>query len=324
MRFQRAITVCEVGLRDGMQIEKTILTVEQKLEILQMLADAGISVIEVGSFMHPKAVPQMANTDEVFQRLEQKPGVEYRALAGNLKGVQRAIACGCKKVKLNVSASRAHNLANLNKLPLETISEFRECTDAARNVGLEVSGSIACPFGSPWDNEIPLQDVKDIIQAYIETGVTEISISDAPGMANPRQVYTMCGYLLDAFPQAKFILHFHNTRGLGIANILAGMDAGITWFDGSLAGTGGCPFIPGAAGNVSTEDIVHMCDEMKISTGVNLDSLILTGRRIEEIIGHKGGSYVLESGKTKDIPLPMPSGQPKNQTEPGGSQEGKR
>lgn len=309
MNVQKSITVCEVGLRDGMQIEKRILTTEEKLNIIHRLEDAGVKVIKVGSFMRPAAVPQMANTDEVYRLLEQKPGVEYRALVGNLKGVERAIACGCKKVKLNISASKGHNLANINKLPLESMRSFPAQADAARSAGVEVSGSIACPFGSPWDKFIPVEDVKEIIDAYIGVGVTEISISDAPGMAMPLQVYNMMTELKRCYPQCKFILHFHNTRGMGIANVMAGMEAGITWFDGSLAGTGGCPFVPGAAGNVSTEDIVHMCHEQGIETGIDLDKLIGIGHDLEHIMGHPGGSFVLRAGKNNDILLEQPSGQ---------------
>ena len=302
MNIPDRITVCEVGLRDGMQIEKKILTVEEKLDIIHKLEDAGVTVIEVGSFMRPAAVPQMANTDEVFRRLVPKPGVEYRALVGNLKGVERAIACGCKKVKLNVSASKGHNLANINKLPMESMQSFPAQCDAARSAGLAVSGSIACPFGSPWEKIIPLDDVKEIIEAYLGVGVTEISISDAPGMAMPVQVYNMMTDLRQSYPECKFILHFHNTRGMGIANVMAGMEAGITWFDGSLAGTGGCPFVPGAAGNVSTEDIVHMCHEQGIETGIDLDKIIAIGHEVEHFIGHDGGSFVLRAGKNSDIP----------------------
>lgn len=312
MKLAKQITLCEVGLRDGMQIEKVLLSVEEKLELIHALENAGVKVIEVGSFMNPKAVPQMANTDEVFRHLKQKAGVEYRTLVGNVKGVMRAIDCGCRKVKLNISASRGHCLANLNKLPIEQMKTFAPSVELAHANGVEVSGSIACPFGSPWDETIPIEDVEEIIDAYLSAGVTEISISDAPGMAMPRQVYQMMTRLKENYPQCKFILHFHNTRGMGIANIMAGMEAGITWYDSSFAGTGGCPFVPGAAGNVSTEDIVHMCDAQGIETGIDLDAIISVGHRVEEMMGHPGSSYVLRAGKNKDILLEMPKGQTEN------------
>lgn len=312
MKLAEKITVCEVGLRDGLQIEKQILTVEQKLELIHGLEKAGVKVIEVGSFMSPKAVPQMANTDEVYRRLAQLPGIEYRALVGNVKGVQRAVECGCKKVKLNISASKGHCLANLNKLPMEQMKTFAPSVALAHENGVQASGSIACPFGSPWDETIPLSDICEIIDAYLEAGVNEISISDAPGVAMPKQVYELMGELMARYPQCKFILHFHNTRGMGIANIMAGMEAGVTWYDGSLAGTGGCPFVPGAAGNVSTEDIINMCDAQGIETGIDLDKIIDLGHKLEEYMGHQGGSAVLRAGKNKGILLRMPTGQGEN------------
>lgn len=299
MKVASAITICDVGMRDGLQNENTILDVDQKLGLIHDLEDAGVGVIEVGSFMNPKAVPQMANTDEVYKLLEQKPGIEYRALVGNFQGVERAVACGCKKVKLNISASKGHCLANLNKLPLEQMKTFGPSVELANKNGVRVSGSIACPFGSPWEGAVPIKDVEEIIDAYLAVGITEISISDAPGMAMPMQVYDMMTKFRDEYPMCKFILHFHNTRGMGIANIMAGMETGITWYDGSFAGVGGCPFIKGAAGNVSTEDIVHMCDAQGIKTGIDLDKIIAIGYHVEELLGHKGSSMVLRAGKNK-------------------------
>ena len=301
------IKICEVGPRDGLQNEKRILTTEEKLVLIEGVVQAGFSVIEVGSFMSPKAVPQMANTDEVFQNLKRKEGVEYRALVANLKGVERAAACGCKKVKLNVSASKAHNLANLNRTPAETVEGFYGCMDAARSVGIEVSGSISMAFGSPWDREIPLSDVKEIVDAYLAVGVTEISLSDASGQAYPTQVYQICTDMAKSYPQVAWWLHFHNTRGLGIANIMAGMQAGFTRYDSAFAGVGGCPFVPGAAGNVATEDVVHMCDEIGIKTGVDLDQAMKVSRQLVQLLNHGTDSYLLRAGKSIDLISELPT-----------------
>jgi hydroxymethylglutaryl-CoA lyase len=313
MDLVKKIRICEVGPRDGLQNEATILTTEQKVEIINDMVDAGFKVIEVGSFMSPKAVPQMSNTDEVFKQIPQVEGVEYRALIANARGVDRAVACGCKKVKLNVSASKAHNLANINMTPEESVAGFKECVDKALENNIEISGSISMAFGSPWDKEVPLQDVKDIVQAYLNVGVTEISLSDASGMAYPSQVYEMCVEMKKQYPQVNWWLHFHNTRGLGVANIVAGMQAGINQFDTSFAGVGGCPFVPGAAGNVSTEDVIHMCEEMKVETGIDLDKAMLISRKVVEIIGHSTDSYLLRAGKSKDLIRELPTGQIKNQ-----------
>lgn len=306
MEIVKAVTLCEVGPRDGLQNEKKLLSTEEKIELIEAVADAGFPVIEVGSFVHPKAVPQMANTDEVFRRLRRKEGVQYRALIANLKGVERAAGCGCTKVKLNVSASKAHNIANLNRTPAETVAGFQVCTDAARAAGMEISGSISMAFGSPWDREIPLSDVKEIVEAYLAVGVTEISLSDASGQAYPTQVYQICTEMARAYPQVSWWLHFHNTRGLGIANIMAGMQAGFTRFDSAFAGVGGCPFVPGAAGNVATEDVVHLCDEMGVETGVDLDRAMEVSRRLVQLLGHSTDSYLLRAGKSKDLILELP------------------
>ncbi|MCD8010145.1 MAG: hydroxymethylglutaryl-CoA lyase [Lachnospiraceae bacterium] len=311
------IRICEVGLRDGLQNEKTILTVDQKVELLKGMIDAGFKVIEVGSFMHPKKVPQMANTDEVYKAMaevEVPDDVELRALIPNKRGVDRAVACGCKKVKLNVSASMGHNLANLNRTPAESVAGFAEAVDAAKSNGLDISGSISMAFGSPWDDEIPVDEVKKIVEAYMAVGITEISLSDASGMAFPSQVYNICQEMKKSYPDNKWWLHFHNTRGLGISNIIAGMQAGFTQFDASFAGVGGCPFVPGAAGNVSTEDVLHVCDEMGVNTGVDIDKAIAISKRVVEMIGHSADSYILRAGKSKDLKLELPKGQIKNQT----------
>ncbi len=274
MKLPSSITLCEVGLRDGLQNETYILNTEQKLEMLRGLIDAKFPVIEVGSFMHPRAVPQMANTDEVFKAIGDVPGVELRALIPNLRGIQRAIDCGCKKVKLNVSASRQHNLKNLNMTPEESVAGFASCVDAAGENGIAISGSISMPFASPWEGRITEEDVDAIIEAYLKVGITEISLSDTSGMAVPNQVYNLCCHIKEKYPQATWWLHFHNTRGLAMANIMAAMEAGMDRFDSSFGGLGGCPFVPGAAGNISTEDVLHLCEESGIATGIDITKVI--------------------------------------------------
>ena len=303
-----------MGPRDGLQSEKSTLTTKQKVELIDDMGKAGFRFIEVGSFVSPRAVPQMADTDEVFRRLEPYPGVEYRALIANLRGVERAAACGCKKVKLNVSASRAHNLANLNCTPEESVAGFAACVEKAKETGIGISGSISMAFGSPWDKEIPVDDVQRVVEAYLNVGITEISLSDAAGVAYPGQVYEMGQEMKREYPQVDWWFHFHNTRGLGIANVLAGMDAGFTHFDTSFAGVGGCPFVPGAAGNVTTEDVLHMCGQMKIATGIDLDQAIAISRKVVSMLGHSTDSYILRAGKASELLRELPKGQIKNQT----------
>lgn len=298
-----AVTLCEVGLRDGLQNEKTILSAEQKVGLLRGLIDAGFKVIEVGSFMHPKAVPQMADTDEVYKAVGEVPGVELRALIPNLRGVKRAVDCGCKKVKLNVSASRQHNLKNLNMTPEQSVAGFADCVRAANDNGIAISGSISMPFASPWEGRIPLADVEAIIEAYLKVGITEISLSDASGMAVPNHVYRLCAHVREKYPQVSWWLHFHNTRGLAMANITAAMEAGMTQFDSSFGGLGGCPFVPGAAGNISTEDVLNLCEEMDIQTGVDIVKVMELSRKLKTMLNHDLESYILRAGRARDLIL---------------------
>lgn len=301
MKQPSKITLCEVGLRDGLQNECMCLPTQEKIAIVRQLIDAGFKVIEVGSFMHPKAVPQMADTDEVFKSVGQVDGVELRGLIPNLRGVQRAIDCSCKKVKLNVSASRKHNLKNLNMTPEESVAGFASCVEAAENAGIEISGSISMPFASPWEGVTPVETVDSIIEAYLKVGITEISLSDASGMATPVQVNGLCRHVQEKYPNATWWLHFHNTRGMALANIVSAMDAGMTQFDTSFGGLGGCPFVPGAAGNISTEDIVHMCDESGIETGIDVKKVMDISRHLKEVLGHDLESYVLRAGRSRDL-----------------------
>ncbi len=283
MNLPEKVFICEVGLRDGLQNEKVMLSTDDKLEILRGFIDAGFPVIEVGSFMHPKKVPQMADTDELFKRIGEIPaGVELRALIPNVRGVQRAVECGCKKVKLNVSASRMHNLKNLNRTPEESVAGFADCVKAAQENNIEISGSISMPFASPWEGRTPIEDVDAII-------------------AVPNQVYDLCKHVREKYNDASWWLHFHNTRGAAIANILAAMQAGMTRFDASFGGLGGCPFVPGAAGNVSTEDVINMLDEMGIYTGVDVLKVMALSRKVSELLGHGLDSYVLRAGRSKDL-----------------------
>ena len=296
-----AIQLCEVGLRDGLQNEKICIPTEEKITIVRQLISAGFKVIEVGSFTHPKAVPQMADTDEVFRAIGITENVELRALVPNLRGVTRAIDCGCKKVKLNVSASRQHNLKNLNMTPEESVAGFASCVDACEDAGIGISGSISMPFASPWEGITPLETVDAIIDAYLDVGIREISLSDASGMATPVRVRSLCAHVQEKYPECSWWLHFHNTRGMAMANMIAAMDAGTTQFDTSFGGLGGCPFVPGAAGNLSTEDVVHLCDESGIKTGIDILKIMELSRKLQALLGHDLESYILRAGRNADL-----------------------
>lgn len=295
------ITICEVGLRDGLQNEKRLFSVDEKLQLLELVVASGIKIIEIGSFVNPKAVPPMAETDILCRQMPKVDGVEYRALVANLKGVQRAHEAGLTKVKLTVSASEAHCRSNLGKTPAQIIAGFADCTEYAQQNGLHVSGAISTAFGCPFEGKVPAEQVESGVRDLLALGITELSLSDTTGMANPRQVYELGSQMLTLFPQVRWVMHFHNTRGMALTNICAGLQAGVSVFDASFAGLGGCPFAPGASGNVATEDVIHMCDEMGIDSGISLTDAIATARLAQQLAGRQAESFVLKAGRCQDI-----------------------
>ena len=304
-----AVTVCEVGLRDGLQNEKTIPSVEQKLQLLNAVVGSGIRIIEVGAFVHPKAVPQMADTDALCRAMQKVDGVEYRALVPNIKGVQRAFDAGLTKAKLTVSASEAHCLANFNSTPVKMVEGFADCTEFAAKNNMALSGAISTSFGCPFIGKVPVEMLENVVRSFVKLGIAELSLSDTTGMANPRQVFEVGSHMIGAFPEVRWVLHLHNTRDMALANIVAGMQAGIRMFDGAFAGLGGCPFAPGASGNVATEDIIHMLHEMGIDTGVDLLKAMDTARLAAAFVGHDAGSAVIKAGRVQDLVKEKPKAQ---------------
>ena len=294
-------TLCEVGLRDGLQNEKTLLTLKQKLELLDAVVASGVKVIEVGAFVSPKAVPQMADTDAFCRAIRKVDGVEYRALVPNLKGVQRALDAGITKSKLTVSASEAHCRANLNSTPVKILEGFADCADFAAQNGVTLSGAISTAFGCPFQGQVPVAQVENVVQGFLKLGVTELSLSDTTGMANPRQVFELAHTMRERHPEVSWVMHFHNTRDMALANIVAGLQAGVTVFDGAFAGLGGCPFAPGATGNVASEDVIHMLHEMGIDTGIDLPKAMATARLAASFVGHPAASAVLKAGRCADL-----------------------
>jgi hydroxymethylglutaryl-CoA lyase len=220
-----------------------------------------------------------------------------------LKGVERALASGITKVKLTVSASESHAKANLNKTPRELIEGFRECAAFAAAHGMEVSGAVSTAFGCPFEGKVPPSQVREIAGRLHGLGLTELSLSDTTGMANPRQVFDLSSMMMKEFPDVRWFLHFHNTRGMALANIVAGMQAGVIRFDGSLAGLGGCPYAPGASGNIASEDMIHMFSEMGIETGIDLGKIIALAGQLRDWVGH-ADSAVLKAGTCADLVPP--------------------
>ena len=296
MYWPKKIYIMEVGPRDGLQIEKTILSVAQKAYIINQLMLAGAIEIEVGSFVSPKAVPQMADTERVFASIDKKENVKHRTLITNLLGVKRASEAGIKFVQLAHSASISHSIKNLNKTPSQMIQELPAILDYAAAHDIVLSGAISTVFGCPIEGRVDIEQVNKIIFSFYSLGILDITLSDTTGMAVPRQVYEYCIKIKEQFPEIRLSLHFHNTRGTGLANVIAGMQAGVDHFDSSIAGLGGCPFAPGASGNIATEDLVHMSQEMNIETGFNLPLLISLGEEVQRIVGHDTDSFLLKAG----------------------------
>lgn len=311
MKLPNKVTICEVGPRDGLQNEKKLLSLDEKVNLINLASEVGYKIIEIGSLVHPKAVPQLADTDVVYKKIEKIPGVEYRVLTTNLKGVQRAISAGIKKVKLTVSASESHNISNFNRKPEETVRNFAECCELARKNNIEVSGAISTSFGCPYEGNIDINIIEKLVKEFIKLNIFEISLSDTTGMANPKEVFEKCTYFKEKYPQVKWHLHFHNTRDMALANVLAGMQAGITHFDGAFSGLGGCPYAPGASGNASSEDIIHMCGEMGIETGIDLDKAIELAKLVKDLVGHETDSYMIKAGKVCDLIKEKPKEQKK-------------
>jgi hydroxymethylglutaryl-CoA lyase len=295
------VTLCEVGLRDGLQNEKAIPSVEQKLQLLNAVVASGVKIIEIGAFVHPKAVPQMADTDALCRAMQKVDGVEYRALVPNIKGVQRAFDAGLTKAKLTVSASEAHCLSNFNRTPVKMVEGFADCVEFAAQNGMTLSGAISTSFGCPFQGKAPVEQVENAVRSFVKLGITELSLSDTTGMANPRQVYELGTHMIEKFPEVQWVMHFHNTRDMALANIVAGIQAGVRLFDGAFAGLGGCPFAPGASGNVASEDVIHMLHEMGIDTGIDLLKAMDTARLAASFVGHEAASAVLKAGRCIDL-----------------------
>ena len=279
------VTVVEVGPRDGLQNERVRLTVEQKLRLINGLVDAGVRNIEVGSFVHPRWIPQMADTAEVFRRLERRDDVRYWALVPNARGLESALEVGVSHVAVFLSSSETHNRRNINRTIAESLENLREVCATARREGLGIRGYVSTVFGCPYEGDVDFSRVMDITTALLEMGACEVSLGDTTGMGTPLQVRDRLGQALERFGPDQIALHLHDTRGLGLANALMGLEAGMRIFDGSVGGMGGCPYAPGASGNLGTEDLVHMLHSAGIRTGIDLDRLLAISQLLENDYG---------------------------------------
>jgi hydroxymethylglutaryl-CoA lyase len=295
------VWLTDVCPRDGFQIEPRLVSTETKVKTINALSAAGVSAIEVTSFVHPKAVPQMADAEEVMSCLTRFAGTRYEVLVPNLRGAERALRAKPDQLNLVVSASDSHNRANLRRGTFETMDEFREVARIAADAGLPLRGGIATSFGCPFEGVVPLSRLMQVVDRYQEVGVESITLADTTGMANPKQIRNIIRELKNRWNHLKIHVHFHNTRGMGLANVYAAYLEGVRHFDAALGGIGGCPFAPGATGNICSEDTVNMFHDMGIETGVDLDCLLSASRQLEQDLGHGLPSQVLKAGKTLDL-----------------------
>src|SRR5512132_1757856 len=288
----------DVAVRDGFQIEKAFIPTATKVEVINQLARTGLHKIEVTSFVSPKAVPALADANEVLAGIDRVPGVIYVALVPNIRGVQNAAAAPRKPDEVNgvVSASETHNRANINRTHAESLAELPTMVKVARDAGMKITMSLSTTFGCPFEGRVHEDVVFEFVERFREAGFDGISLADTTGMANPRQVRELTARVVERFPppdEAFYTLHFHNTRGMGLANVVAGLEAGVRSFDGSVSGLGGCPFAPGATGNICTEDMVNMLEDMGYDTRVDLAKLLAVARRIPAVVGHETPGQVM-------------------------------
>lgn len=279
------VRLFEVGPRDGLQNERVHLSIPQKVQLIEGLVDAGMRDIEVGSFVHPKWIPQMADTAAVLQALPAHQDVRYWTLVPNLRGLDGALQAGAQHIAIFVSSSETHNKKNINRTIDESLENLREVADIARKENLTIRGYVSTVFGCPYEGDVDFNRVLDITEALLQMGATQVSLGDTTGMGSPYQVRDGVTRALERFPTEALALHLHDTRGLGLANALLALEAGITTFDGSVGGMGGCPYAPGASGNLGSEDIVHMFNTLGVNTGVDIERLLQVSHRLENDFG---------------------------------------
>ncbi|MCU9612646.1 hydroxymethylglutaryl-CoA lyase [Caldibacillus lycopersici] len=297
----KAIEIKEVGTRDGFQLEKSIIPTDEKVRIINALSRTGIKEIQVTSAVHPKAVPQLADAEEVMAKIDRVPGVLYSVLVPNLRGANRALAMEADEWELMLSVTESHSIANSNRSVDAVLEEHTKVVDLAVANGVQVRGSMATTFGCPFEGRVPFERVQYVVQAYYDMGVRSISAADTIGVADPKLVFNTMSKLIHQFPDVQFNLHLHNTRQMGLANVIAGIQAGVRSFDSSIGGLGGCPYAPGATGNISTEDTVHMLHLMGIETTIDLAKVLDVTKEVHQLVHHDLESSIYRAGVSYQI-----------------------
>ncbi|MEA2487532.1 MAG: hydroxymethylglutaryl-CoA lyase [Actinomycetota bacterium] len=296
MDYPKAVRIREVGPRDGIQSEKADVPTAKKVELLDALSKTGLRYIEAVSFVSPKAIPQMADARLVWERMDRNPDVFYSALVPNRKGAETAAEVGADGMQVFVAASEEYNLRNVKKPVRDSIADVAEVVAVGRAARIPVEGTLSNSFGSPYEGDVPVDRVVEVARWIVETGISCISFGDTTGMATPRRVREVIDAVRSALPDLEINMHFHDTRGTGLANVVVALELGVDYFDSSIGGMGGSPYAVGATGNISTEDLVHMLDDMQIDTGVDLASLIEAGQLAQTFIQGELPSKVLKAG----------------------------
>jgi hydroxymethylglutaryl-CoA lyase len=300
VRLSSRITIVEVGPRDGLQNEKPTIATADKIAFVNQLTEAGHSVIEVSAFVSPKWVPQMGDAADVFAGITRRDGVRYTALVPNRAGLERALAAGVKEVAIFAAASETFSRKNINQSIDESLATYRAVADDAIAAGVKVRGYLSTCFYCPFEGKIAPATVAEVAARLLDLGVFEVAISDTIGAATPGDVLRVLETTSKDLPLHQTALHFHDTRGTALANVLAGLDFGVTTFDSSAGGLGGCPYAPGAAGNLATEDLLYMLDGLGIDTGVSLEAVANASRLIESRLDHPLPSRLLNAPKLKN------------------------
>lgn len=295
------VRVVEVGPRDGFQMESEFIPTDLKVEVVDLLSEARLPKIEVSSFVHPRVVPQLADAEEVFRRISRRPGTAYTALVPNRKGAERALDAGADAVRLVVCATETYNQRNVGKSIAESLEDCRWILERATGEDVAVEAVIGVAFGCPFEGEVAEEDVLELARSLVGTGVAELGVADSIGVANPRQVADIMAAVGEVAGDLPLSLHLHNTRGLGLANALAAMRVGIHILDSSLGGLGGCPITTVSTGNIATEDLVNMCHEMDVETGVDLDRVRDASRKMAGFLGRQLPSHVLSAGTRPEL-----------------------
>jgi len=299
--YPERITVVEVGPRDGFQVERTPIPTELKVEVIDAIVRAGVRKIETSSFVSPKFVPQMADAAEVFAAIDRQPGTRYTALVPNLKGAERALDAGADGVRLVVTTTETYNRRNVGMSVDQSLEVAQQILDHLAGSPMTFEAVIALAFGCPFEGPVPADRVAELAHRFVDMGVRELSIADSVGLGNPVAIARTMERLRSELPGIALSLHLHDTRGLGLANVVAAMQVGIDTFDASIGGLGGCPVLSDGAGNIASEDLVNMCEEMDIATGVDIAAIQAVSRTVQEFLGRRLPSRVLTAGTPSQL-----------------------